>query len=59
MEQNNTAKVIFQPSGRRGEVEQGITLIEASRHLFSVPGNEWDRGAFAQELQRIFYLAGG
>ncbi|NTV42209.1 MAG: DUF4445 domain-containing protein [Syntrophobacteraceae bacterium] len=33
MEQNNTVKVIFQPSGRRGEVEQGITLIEASRQL--------------------------
>ncbi len=27
------AKVIFQPSGRRGEVEKGITLIEASRLL--------------------------
>ncbi|MCF8034594.1 MAG: ASKHA domain-containing protein [Desulfarculaceae bacterium] len=28
-----TAKVIFQPSGRRGEVETGINLIEASRQL--------------------------
>lgn len=27
------AKVIFQPSGRRGEVPKGITLIEASRLL--------------------------
>jgi uncharacterized 2Fe-2S/4Fe-4S cluster protein (DUF4445 family) len=27
------AKVIFQPSGRRGEVEKGLTLIEASRRL--------------------------
>ena len=33
MEQNNKAKVIFQPSGRRGEVELGVTLIEASRQL--------------------------
>jgi uncharacterized 2Fe-2S/4Fe-4S cluster protein (DUF4445 family) len=27
------AKVIFQPSGRRGEVERGISIIEASREL--------------------------
>ncbi len=27
------AKVIFQPSGRRGEVEKGINIIEASRQL--------------------------
>ncbi|MEJ2723148.1 MAG: ASKHA domain-containing protein [Deltaproteobacteria bacterium] len=27
------AKVIFQPSGRRGEVQTGITIIEASRQL--------------------------
>jgi len=27
------AKVIFQPSGRRGEVAQGISIIEASRDL--------------------------
>ncbi|MBW1786235.1 MAG: DUF4445 domain-containing protein [Deltaproteobacteria bacterium] len=27
------AKVIFQPSGRRGEVERGLTVIEASREL--------------------------
>lgn len=27
------AKVIFQPSGRRGEVETGVTIIEASRLL--------------------------
>jgi uncharacterized 2Fe-2S/4Fe-4S cluster protein (DUF4445 family) len=31
--ENKTAKVIFQPSGRRGEVETGINLIEASRQL--------------------------
>ncbi len=29
----DTAIVIFQPSGRRGEVPKGITLIEASRML--------------------------
>lgn len=33
MESNNRAKVIFQPSGRRGEVDKGITVIEASRQL--------------------------
>ncbi len=27
------AKIIFQPSGRRGEVKKGITIIEASRLL--------------------------
>ena len=27
------AMVIFQPSGRRGEVPKGITVIEASRLL--------------------------
>ena len=26
-------KVIFQPSGRRGEVERGINIIEASRQI--------------------------
>lgn len=30
---DNKAKVIFQPSGRRGEVQKDITLIEASRLL--------------------------
>lgn len=30
---DNFAKVIFQPSGRRGEVPRGITIIEASRLL--------------------------
>ena len=30
---DNKAMVIFQPSGRRGEVPKGITLIEASRLL--------------------------
>jgi len=30
---DNKAKVIFQPSGRRGEVQKGVTLIEASRLL--------------------------
>jgi uncharacterized 2Fe-2S/4Fe-4S cluster protein (DUF4445 family) len=29
----DTATIIFQPSGRRGEVPKGITLIEASRKL--------------------------
>ena len=33
MEQGNKAKIIFQPSGRRGEVDKGVTLIEASRRL--------------------------
>jgi len=28
---NENARVIFQPSGRRGEVPKGITIIEASR----------------------------
>lgn len=28
-----TVKVIFQPSGRRGEVKKGISIIEASREL--------------------------
>ena len=27
------AKLIFQPSGRRGEVDKGVTIIEASRLL--------------------------
>jgi uncharacterized 2Fe-2S/4Fe-4S cluster protein (DUF4445 family) len=27
------AKIIFQPSGRRGEVEKGVSIIEASRQL--------------------------
>ncbi len=31
--ENNKAMVIFQPSGRRGEVPKGISLIEASRLL--------------------------
>jgi uncharacterized 2Fe-2S/4Fe-4S cluster protein (DUF4445 family) len=30
---DNKAKLIFQPSGRRGEVIKGMTLIEASRKL--------------------------
>ncbi len=30
---DENAKVIFQPSGRRGEVQKGITIIEASRLL--------------------------
>jgi len=33
MGENDTAKIIFQPSGRRGEVEKGINIIEASRRL--------------------------
>ena len=31
--EDNMAMVIFQPSGRRGEVPKGVTLIEASRLL--------------------------
>ncbi|MGD2272758.1 MAG: 2Fe-2S iron-sulfur cluster-binding protein, partial [Desulfobacterales bacterium] len=31
--EDNMAMVIFQPSGRRGEVPKGITVIEASRLL--------------------------
>ena len=31
--EDNKAMVIFQPSGRRGEVPKDITLIEASRLL--------------------------
>lgn len=31
--EDNKAVVIFQPSGRRGEVPKGVTLIEASRLL--------------------------
>lgn len=30
---DNTVKVIFQPSGRRGEVPKGVNIIEASRLL--------------------------
>jgi uncharacterized 2Fe-2S/4Fe-4S cluster protein (DUF4445 family) len=30
---DNNVMVIFQPSGRRGEVQKGITVIEASRKL--------------------------
>lgn len=33
MGSDEKAKVIFQPSGRRGEVEKGISIIEASRRL--------------------------
>ncbi len=33
MGEKEKVKIIFQPSGRRGEVEKGITLIEASRQL--------------------------
>jgi uncharacterized 2Fe-2S/4Fe-4S cluster protein (DUF4445 family) len=33
MVDNAKVKVIFQPSGRRGEVERGINIIEASRRL--------------------------
>ncbi|UCF85072.1 MAG: 2Fe-2S iron-sulfur cluster binding domain-containing protein, partial [Desulfobacteraceae bacterium] len=31
--EDNKAMVIFQPSGRRGAVPKGITVIEASRLL--------------------------
>lgn len=33
MPETNKVKIIFQPSGRRGEVEKGITIIEASRQI--------------------------
>ena len=33
MEQDNKVKIIFQPSGRRGEVDKGVTIVEASRQL--------------------------
>ncbi len=33
MSEKEKAKVIFQPSGRRGEVDKGINVIEASRLL--------------------------
>ncbi|MBW2683238.1 MAG: 2Fe-2S iron-sulfur cluster binding domain-containing protein, partial [Deltaproteobacteria bacterium] len=31
--EHKTAMVIFQPSGRRGQVPVGVTLVEASRLL--------------------------
>ncbi|MCF8082386.1 MAG: ASKHA domain-containing protein [Deltaproteobacteria bacterium] len=33
MSETGKAKVIFQPSGRRGEVDKGINIVEASRQL--------------------------
>ncbi len=33
MDDKGKVKVIFQPSGRRGEVDKGINIIEASRRL--------------------------
>ena len=33
MRQGKQAKIIFQPSGRRGEVNKGLTVIETSRQL--------------------------
>ena len=33
MNNGERARVIFQPSGRRGEVEKGTTIIEASRQI--------------------------
>ncbi|MBW1858416.1 MAG: DUF4445 domain-containing protein [Deltaproteobacteria bacterium] len=33
MADTDKTKIIFQPSGRRGEVEKGVTIIEASRQL--------------------------
>ena len=33
MSESNTVRVVFQPSGRRGDVPRGITLVEASRLL--------------------------
>ena len=32
-DKDNNAMVIFQPSGRRGEVPKGINVLEASRLL--------------------------
>ncbi len=33
MDKVEKSKIIFQPSGRRGEVKKGVTIIEASRQL--------------------------
>ena len=33
MGSGDTARIIFQPSGRRGEAKKGVTIIEASRQL--------------------------
>jgi uncharacterized 2Fe-2S/4Fe-4S cluster protein (DUF4445 family) len=33
MDPEEKAKIIFQPSGRRGEVEKGISIIEAARRI--------------------------
>jgi len=33
MADTDKAKIIFQPSGRRGEIKKGVTIIEASRKL--------------------------
>ena len=33
MDEVEKSKIIFQPSGRRGEVKKGVTIIEASRQL--------------------------
>jgi uncharacterized 2Fe-2S/4Fe-4S cluster protein (DUF4445 family) len=33
MSEKAAAKIIFQPSGRRGEVDRGLSIIEASRQL--------------------------
>jgi len=33
MDEVEKSKIIFQPSGRRGEVKKGLTIIEASREL--------------------------
>jgi uncharacterized 2Fe-2S/4Fe-4S cluster protein (DUF4445 family) len=33
MDEVKKSKIIFQPSGRRGEVNKGVTIIEASRQL--------------------------
>jgi uncharacterized 2Fe-2S/4Fe-4S cluster protein (DUF4445 family) len=33
MDEVEKSKIIFQPSGRRGEVNKGLTIIEASRQL--------------------------
>lgn len=33
MKANNSCQVIFMPSGRRGQIEQGTTVLEAARQL--------------------------
>jgi len=52
-------KVIFQPSGRRGEISEGKTIIEASRELGvgieSVCGGERTCGKCKVKLEKRFF----